>query len=104
MKYNEDEKKYRRIIAKWFRENKTFVNRDEAIKELGVDDSTYDTLIRMMDYNCIVEEVHSVMGSSFWTGAAVRAVVEPRIGELEACYEASYPDRTPMKIPINIFQ
>ena len=64
MKYSEDEKKCIRIIAKWFRENKKFVNRDEAIKELGVDDNKYDTLIKMMEHLGVVQDVERGMGGN----------------------------------------
>ena len=62
MQYNKDEKKCIRIIAKWFRENRGFVNRSEAIKELGVDNDRYDVLVKIMEHNGVVEKVRSGMG------------------------------------------
>jgi hypothetical protein len=62
MQYNKDEKRCVRIIAKWFRENREFLNRSEAIEELGVDDDRYDVLIKLMEHNGVVEKVRSVMG------------------------------------------
>ncbi len=64
MKYSDAEKQCIRIVAKWFRENRDFVGRDDAIKELGVDDITYDTLIKMMEHIGVVKGIKSVMGSN----------------------------------------
>lgn len=65
MKYSEDEIKCIRIIAKWFRENRGFVKREEAIKEFDLDDNKYETLIRMMEHNGIVEKVNSNMRNGY---------------------------------------
>ena len=64
MQYKEDEKKCIRTIAKWFRENKSLINRSEAIKELGVDDDRYEVLIKMMEQWGVVDVVGSVLGKN----------------------------------------
>ncbi|MBA7691426.1 hypothetical protein ES703_99970 [subsurface metagenome] len=64
MIYSEDEKKCIKLVAKWFRENKDFVKREDAIKELRVDNDSYDTLIKMMEHIGAVEAVETVMGKA----------------------------------------
>jgi len=64
MKYNKDEKRCIRVIAKWFRDNRNFVGRDDLTKELGVDDNKCDTLIKMMEHLGAIEDVKSVMGEN----------------------------------------
>jgi hypothetical protein len=64
MKYSDDEKKCIRIIARWFRDNKDFILREDAIKELGVGDTTYDTLIKKMGHLGVVEDINNVMGKN----------------------------------------
>jgi len=73
-KFKEDEKRCIRIIAKWFRENKSLVNRDEAMNEFGVDNDRYDVLMKTMEHYGVVEKVESVMGKNgyaiaFWPSA-----------------------------------
>lgn len=65
MQYNEDEKKAIRIIAKWFRENKGVVTREDAIKDFNVDGNKYEALIRMMEHDGIVEKVNTDMRNGY---------------------------------------
>jgi hypothetical protein len=62
MRLNEQEIKCIELIAKWFGENKRLINRPEAIKELGVDDDTYEVLIRRMELIGVIEKPNSVLG------------------------------------------
>jgi len=73
-KFRKDEIRCIRIIAEWFRENKSLVNRDEAMKEFGVDNDRYDVLMKMMEHYGVVEKVESAMGKNgyaivFWPSA-----------------------------------
>ncbi len=49
MRLNEQEMKCVELIAKWFGENKSVVNREDAMKELGVADDAYEVLIKRME-------------------------------------------------------
>jgi len=49
MRLNEQEMKCVELIAKWFGENKSVVNRKDAMKELGVADDAYEVLIKRME-------------------------------------------------------
>jgi hypothetical protein len=62
---NEKEQRALRTIAKWFKENKSSIDRDEAIKELGVDDTKYETLIKMMERLGVVKDVSSAAGERY---------------------------------------
>lgn len=59
---SEEEIKCVQQVAKWFEENKDFVGRKEAMKQLRVNDSKYDILIKKMEHIGVVEDVESVMG------------------------------------------
>ena len=64
MNFNEDEIRCILFVAKCFCENRDFISRDEAIKELGVEDVTYDTLIKIMKHHGVVGDVKSVTGKN----------------------------------------
>jgi len=49
-------------VAKWFEENKDFIGRKEAMEQLRVKDSQYETLLKKMEHIGVVEDVESVMG------------------------------------------
>jgi hypothetical protein len=58
---NEKEQNCIRFLAKCFSENKDFIQRDWAIEHMRVDDVTYETLIKKMEYIGAIENVISVM-------------------------------------------
>ena len=59
---NEKEQNCIRFLAKCFSENKVFIKRDWAIEHMRVDDITYETLIRKMEYIGAIENATNVMG------------------------------------------
>lgn len=57
---NEEELNCLNIIARWFKEDKKRMDRDVAIKELGVAQEKYDSLIKTMEDIGALGKVHSV--------------------------------------------
>lgn len=80
-------------IAKWFKENKTLINRSDAKKELGVDDATYEVLIKRMEFIGAVEKVLSTSGgyAAYFRPSAYAVELAGEI-ELETKREKAPPD------------
>lgn len=57
MIFKKEEKASIRFLAKCFKENKVFINRDWAIQEMGIDGEKYDFLIRIMEGEYVVRDV-----------------------------------------------
>lgn len=94
MQFNEDEKKCIRIIARWFRENKTLVNRDEAMRELGVYDDKYDVLMKLMEHNGVIENVTTTRGENGYAKAfQPSAHAEELVREFDKENETTEKDR-----------
>lgn len=67
--YSEDEKRCIITIAKWFKENREFISRDDAMAELGIDVAQYDPLIKtMVDFGAIkkVSSADQCYGIFLW--------------------------------------
>lgn len=85
IRLNEQEIKCVELIAKWFGENQYFLSRNQAIKEMGVDDDTYDVLMKRMEHIGAIEKVTNVLnehGHAFSFSPSANAVEFVR--EIEA--------------------
>jgi len=98
MRLNEQEMKCVELIAKWFEENQYFVSRKEAIKEMGVDDNTYDVLMKRMEHIGAIENVTNVLDAH---GHAFS--FRPSANSVELMREIDAQKKT-MKAPVDIVE
>ena len=61
MRFNEQEIKCIKLIAHWFEQNEKLVNPEKAIKEMGIDNETYDVLMKKMEHiGAIEKDLHQI--------------------------------------------
>jgi hypothetical protein len=84
MNLTKEEIKFIDTAAKWFKENKNCIYRDEAMDELGIDDNTYETLIKKMELMGIVKDVSSAAGEGYAVSFEPTARAEILAREIEA--------------------
>jgi len=82
MRFNEQEIKFLKLIAKCFKENKRVI-RDEVIKELRIDDDTYEVLVQEMLNEVAVEKVDNMRAKKYAELKPLARAVE-LVREIEA--------------------
>ena len=82
MKFNKQEIKFIRISATCFKENRDVI-REEVIKELCIDDETYEVLAKIMIDEGIVEKIHNMRAKKYTKLKPLAKAVE-LLREIEA--------------------
>lgn len=95
MIFNDQEIKFLKLIAKCFNENKRVIH-DEVIKELCIDDGTFEVLVQEMLSEVAVEKIDNMRAKKY-------AELKPLVRAVELVREIEAQEER-MRMPVDIVE